>query len=358
MKARNFINLITLLAAFAAILAGPSVDAVEPTRQIIGLLIVNYDPVLREHGGVKLSRFMKWNDPRPMTTNLVRYLAEASGGYVQYRITGFIDIDAFPLKRDGFRYTEQSYLEMWKDRKKAHQPDAVSYAAIFKELNLIERVKKEQVRDIWIWSMPYSGADEYAMKIPGDQLFFQSTNPWFYRPYNIPDCARTVWVMGFNYEVGEDNALHSFGHRCEGILSLTVGRGIWEGKAGETNAWSRFTRQADKFPNDAQVGTVHGGPNARGGYDYGQTNEVLSGADDWSNYPHLTGAKKIVNCETWGKPHHLKFMQWWLGHLPKTSGVTDGFYNNWWRYIVDYDDAVKELPPAGGELRKAKKAMY
>ena len=44
----------------------------------------------------------------------------------------FIDVDAFPQKRDGFRYTGQSFLEMWKDKKKAHQPDSVSYAALFR----------------------------------------------------------------------------------------------------------------------------------------------------------------------------------------------------------------------------------
>jgi hypothetical protein len=196
------------------------------------------------------------------------------------------------------------------------------------------------------------------MKIPDDQVFYATDNPWFYRPYDIPDCGRTIWVMGFNYEVGEDNALHSYGHRVEGILSLTVGRGIWNGEAGQTNAWSRFTRQAANYPHDAQVGNVHGGPNAKAGYDYGQTNAVLSAADDWLDYPNLAGTKKMVNCDTWGKPHHLNFMKWWLSHLPRNTGVTDGFYNNWWRYAVDYDRSVKQRAPTGGIPQKAKIAMY
>ena len=322
------------------------------------LIVVNYDPVLRGQGGVKLQRHLKWNDPRPMTTNLIRYIRESSGGYANFHLVAWIDVDAFPAKRDGFRYTEESFLEMWKNKKKAHQPDSVSYAGIFKDLNLAERVKNDDVTEIWIWGAPYFGADEYAMKIPSDQVFYPTDNPWFYRPYDIPDCGRTVWVMGFNYEVGEDNALHSFGHRCEGILSLTVGRGIWNDQAGETNAWSRFTRQASKFPDDAQVGNVHGGPNAKSGYDYGQTNTVMSGADDWLNYPNLTGRKKPVNCNTWGRPHHLNFQKWWLGHLPRNPGETGGCYNNWWRYIVDYDAAVQTLPPPGGRLHKPAKAMY
>ncbi len=330
----------------------------DTTTRVVNLLVINYDPILTGRAGVRLSRHLKWNDPRPMTTNLIRYIRESSGGFADYRMVEWIDVNAFPVKRDGFRYTEETFLAMWKDKKTAHQPDSVSYAAIFKEHNLAERVQRENITDIWVWGAPYFGTDEYAMKIPGDVAFYPTDNPWFYRPYDIPDCGRTVWVMGFNYEVGEDNALHSFGHRCEGILSLTVGRGIWDSNAGATNAWNRFTQQADKFPDDAQVGNVHGGPNAKRGYDYGQTNIVLSGADDWFNYPHLTGAKKPVNCDTWGRPHHLNFQRWWLDHLPKNAGVTDGFYNNWWRYIVDYDAAVKALPPPGGKPARAKTAMY
>jgi len=248
---------------------------------------------------------------------------------------------------------------MWKDKdKKAHQPDAVSYAAIFKENHLVERIRKDDIREIWVWGAPYFGTDEYAVKIPGDQVFYPTDNPWFYRPYDIPDCGRTVWVMGFNYEVGEDNALHSYGHRCEGVLSLTVGRGIWDVQAGDKNPWCRFTRQADKFPDDAQAGNVHGGPNAKSGYDYGQKETVMSGADDWLSWPDLTGAKKPVNAATWGEPHHLNFQKWWLGHLPRNTGTTAGLYNNWWRYIADYDITVATLPPPEGKLHRPRKAMY
>jgi hypothetical protein len=353
-------NYATVAAVILFILQGFAASAAITSRDTnavtVRVLVINYDPILKN--GSRLSRHLHWNDPRLITTNLLADLRACSGGYARYEIVDFIDVDAFPQKRDGFRYTEESFLQMWKDRKQVHKPDGVSYAAIFKELNLIDRIKKDDLHEIWLWGAPYFGTDEYAMKIPGDQVFYSTDNPWFYRPYDIPDCGRTVWVMGFNYEVGEDNALHSFGHRVEGILSLTVGRGIWDGKAGETNAWSRFTRQATNYPDDAQAGNVHGGPNAKAGYDYGQTNAVLSGADDWFAYPHLNGAKQMVNADTWGKPHHLNFMKWWLNHLPKNAGTTDGFYNNWWRYVADYDHAVKALPPPDGRPHKAKVAMY
>lgn len=361
------------IAAGVSVLAAPAVTGPTPAAtnnlvppalresdsREVRVLVINFDPVLRTRGNVRLRQYLKWNDPRPMTTNLLRYLYEASGGFARYRMVEWIDVDAFPRKRDGFVYTEETFLEMWKDRKKAHQPDSVSYAAIFQDHDLVGRVRREGISDIWIWGAPYFGTDEYAMKIPGDRTFFQTDNPWFYRPYDIPDCGRTVWVMGFNYEVGEDNALHSFGHRCEGVLAMTVGRGVWKDEAGRTNAWNRFTQQAVKCPDDAQVGNVHGGPNAKSGYDYSQTNVVMSGADDWFNYPNLTGRRTLVGRESWGGPqYHLNYMRWWLNHLPKARGVQDGYYNNWWRYIVDYDAAVAASPPPGGRLTKAKTAMY
>ena len=222
MHRSSWIVLLVVATCRLAMAATP-----DPARQTVNVLVLNYDPVLPGHGGARLHAQMKWNDPRPMTDNLARYLTEASGGYAQYRIVEFIDVDAFPEKRDGFRYTEESYFEMWKDKKKVHQPDAVSYAAIFRDNNLVERIRKEDIREIWVWGAPYFGTDEYAMKIPGDQVYYATDNPWFYRPYDIPDCGRTVFVMGFNYEVGEDNALHNYGHRCEGLLSLTIGRGVW-----------------------------------------------------------------------------------------------------------------------------------
>src|SRR5690349_1425955 len=123
----------------------------------LNLIVINYDPVLTNHGDVRLSRHLKWNNPRPMTTNLIRYIRESSGGFANYRLVDWIDVDAFPQKRDGFRYTEESFLAMWKDKKKAHKPDSVSYAAIFNEHNLVERVKREDVGEIWIWGAPYFG---------------------------------------------------------------------------------------------------------------------------------------------------------------------------------------------------------
>ncbi len=358
MRRRTFLALPCLAYFTQSALAAPR----EPIQRItdkrtVKVIVVCYDPLLKSQGNQKLSQHMGWNDPRPMTEKLIGYLRESSAGYADFQLVEWIDVDVFPAKRDGFRYDDASFLAMWKDRDLVHQPDAASYANLFQDADLAKRVTSGDVDEVWVWGAPYFGFDEYAFKIPGDLVQYQSDNPWFYRPYDIPDCGRTVAVMGFNYEVGEDNALHSFGHRCEGMLSITVGRGAWDTKDA-SNPWSRFTRQAKEYPDDAQVGNVHGGPNAEDGYDYSQVKEVLSAAEDWLNYPHLTGKKSMVSCATWGEPHHLNFQRWWLAHLPNNQGETDGFHNSWWRYVIDYDEAIRTLPPPGAKPAKARTAMY
>jgi hypothetical protein len=62
---------------------------------------------------------------------------------------------------------------------------------------------------------------------------------------------------------------------------------------------------------------------------------VTSYCDDWYGYPDLRGYARMVTCQDWGcgdgRGHH----RWWLSHIPRTEGETDGVLNNWWRYILD-----------------------
>src|SRR5689334_16246517 len=106
------------LLAFILAFASPSTRATprhmgQPGRKTIKVVVLNYDPILREHGNVRLHQYMKWFDPHIHTTNIVKHLNEASGGFADYKVIEFIDVDAFPEKRDGFDYDEKSFLEMW-----------------------------------------------------------------------------------------------------------------------------------------------------------------------------------------------------------------------------------------------------
>ena len=153
--------------------------------------------------------------------------------------------------------------------------------------------------------------------------------------------------------------LESYCHRIESVLSLTVGRGVWDHEKNGDNDWVRFTRIDKEFPGESEVGSVHCAPNSKGDYDWNNSKEVWTYCDDWLTYPDLPRKKKKLNAVSgdWG-PSGTEHHMWWMKHLPHTPGVTDGFYNNWWEYIVNYDEAVRKLPPPEATFRKAKAAMY
>jgi len=75
-------------------------------------------------------------------------------------------------------------------------------------------------------------------------------------------------------------------------------------------------------------------------------------ADDWLTYPNLPRVKEMLNCNNGGWRGIVNHHMWWMTHIPHNPGVTDGFYNNWWEYIVNYDEAIKKLPPPGRHSRR------
>ena len=327
-----------------------------PTR--VNVIVINFDPVLKGRNNLKLHEALKWSDPWQLTDKMVQDARTASHGFVDYHVVEKIEYDGFPKFRNGFIYTEESFLEMWeRDRKKADK-SMTSFVWLFEKFGLAARIKAQDVTEIWLWGGPYFAWDELHWKTPGDKVPYQTRNPWFYRPYDVPDVGKTIWIMGWNYERGEGEMLESYCHRIESVLSLTVGQGIWDPKKPSTNAWNRFSRVNKDWPGQAEVGTVHYAPNSTRDYDWGNTNLVWTFADDWLSYPELPRQKKLLNAATGGwdgiLPHHL----WWMTHIPHGAGTTGGFYDNWWQYIVNYDEAIRKLPPPGATFEKARVAMY
>ncbi len=324
----------------------------------VNVIVINFDPVLKTRGNLKLHQHMKWSDPWRLTDKMVEEAKLTSHGFVEYNVVDRIDYDGFPKFRDGFTYTEESFLDMWeKDRNKADKA-MTSFEWLFEKFGLPEKIKGKNISEIWLWGAPYFGWDELHWKTPGDKIAYQTENPWFYRPYDIPDVGRTVWVMGWNYERGEGEMLESYCHRIESVLSLTVGQGVWDPKHNTNNIWNQFSRVDKDFAGQAEVGTVHYAPNSVSDYDWSNTNKVWTYADDWLSYPRLPRQKKLLNAASggWGgiTGHHL----WWMTRIPHNPGSTGGFYDNWWQYIANYDEAIRKLPPPGATFRKAKVAMY
>ncbi len=290
------------------------------------VLVINFDPLIESEGGRGLHEVLRWNDPRALTETFIADLAACSGGYSRYQVADWQDVDAFPVKKDGFRYSGSSFVRNWRRRDGWHQPDAVDYRAIFREFDVPGRIDRGEIDEVWLWGFPYAGFWESTMA--GRGAYFCNSPP-----VEAIHTERLFVTMGFNYERGVGEMLESFGHRVESILRHVFGS--WEPR--ETHAWNRFTLYDKVAPGRAGCGNVHFAPNSERDYDWGNRRIVWSTCDDWLNYPHLTGQRRQVNCQEWGngdiRAHHL----WWLRHLPRAEGRSEGKLNNWWAYAIDFN---------------------
>ena len=290
------------------------------------VLVINFAPVFPDRGGKRLYEVLGWNNPYELMPGYLADIEECSYGYVRYRIVETVDVDAYPLKKDGFRYTNATYMACHEGTQAWHQPDAVDYAAIFKAYNIPLRIMTGNIDEVWLWGFPYAGFWESTMA--GGRPYFCNSEP-------VPGFwgLRTFVTMGFNYQRGAGEMLEAFGHRVESIMRHVYGS--WEHTP--THAWNRFTLYDKVAPGEAACGTVHFAPNSDIDYDWGNPRTVMSTADDWLNYPDLTGEKLSMNCAQWGNGEIREHHRWWLKRLPHAECRTDSKLNNWWPYIVDFN---------------------
>ncbi len=56
-----------------------------------------------------------------------------------------ITAEHFPVKADGFCYDADAYVQAMQTNSGFHQPDAVDYARILEEFNLLSRIDAESL---------------------------------------------------------------------------------------------------------------------------------------------------------------------------------------------------------------------
>lgn len=304
----------------------PTQTSANPNDPIIvapRVLLIVIDPIVDPTTGEKLTQRMKWYNTEDLVSTFLDDSVADSGGLARYQIVKRIEVNDFPVKADGFKYTAESYLSVMKRVSKAHEPDLIDYKDFLARYNIIELVTSNQIDEVWAFAFPFAGFYESTMG--GVGAFFCNSQPI----RNTESCPRRFIIMGLSYERGPGEVLHSFGHRAESMMEQ-----VYRQTRGEDNLWHRFIRYDQKNPGGAQVGTIHYPPNGQKDYDYGNTRMVASACDDWYNFPNLTGKTRQVNNTEWGGEIRV-YTNWWLKHLPKVGGETNGISNNWWQYILD-----------------------
>lgn len=293
------------------------------TRRV---LMIVFDPLMNPQTGERLSARMQWHPPEQLAATFLRDVLQASGGLARYQVAQRIDAPEFPLKADGFRYTPQTYLAVMADPRGAHTPDLLDYNALLTKYDIPGKINRNEIDEVWLFGFPFAGFYESTMGGPG--AFWCNSNP-----LQVPaasQASRRFVIMGFSYERGEGEMLEAFTHRVEAVMEK-----VFLGSKPQANFWQKFTRYDKQFPGQAECGTVHFAPNSQSDYDWNNPTPVPSRCDDWYNFPHFTGAVKTVTAADWGngdmRAHHL----WWLKHLPKAAGRSNGIANNWWQYVMD-----------------------
>jgi hypothetical protein len=335
----------TAAAAMAALaclaLPGPAVCA-EPEvyTQRPRIIAVNSDPILRTQGNQRLHAYYSWGDPNVMTVQWVAFMAEASHNILEFNISKQIHEDRWPVKADGFRYTEAQYLANdW------HSPDGVDYRTFIRDYDLARRCDKGELDEAVINGAPYFGYWESHMVGKGA---YWVNSPGLVRSAN----ARKFVMLGWNYERWTITG-HAYGHRAESIMTE-----VYDGWStdGNRTIWDRFGWNIGQTTISSiyGIGSAHYPCNGDSDYDYGNPQTVTSYAPDWlNNFPDFTGETAQVNRNTWGvvpNGYEPNYFKWWYQHMPHVDGrnTLDGYdrLNNWWGYIQD----LNRWPESGGEM--------
>ncbi len=290
------------------------------------VLVLVYDPTMED--GQKLSKKMGWKTAEQITTEYMGDILQTSVGTARYQIAQRIDIDEFPAKVGGARYTPETYMKVLRGEMSPLTPSEADMNAILTRFNILPKIARSEIDEVWIFAFPQAGFYESTM---GGVGAFWCNAPAIKGAAET--CPRRFVVMGFNYERGVGEMLESFGHRAESIMEKT-----FEKLVGSTNLWQRFIRYEKSAPGHAACGNVHFAPNSERDYDWNNPNPVQSECDDWlKNFPDFKGGDfvRTVGADEWGSGDIREHHKWWLKHFPHVSGRKNGIHNNWWQYILD-----------------------
>lgn len=301
------------------------------TLRVLGVV---YDPVIEFRGGGRLHQVYGGVDPVRMLQTAIGKMNQNAQGTVDFRLVGVNVLDRWPRQADDFRYTDESFDAAFR----ARQPRSTAvfdYRAFFAENGLEERVNRGEVDEVWLATGNTDYFRTWESNMVGPGSYYMNSQPTLNVPIN-----RAVAVMGFNFQHGDGSDVgHGYGHRIEDVMKRIYG-GVWDRANPSRNAWSAFASTDAEAPGRAAVGNIHIPVNGQDHYDYANMRGVRSTADDWLNYPRLTGAQTVVSARDWlrGGDPHVEYLDWFYARLPHAPGrCPDGRWCNWWRYIVQLD---------------------
>src|SRR5258708_1375911 len=319
----------------------------EPLKVITArVLLLVYNPIMDQTSGKKLSEVQNWSNPDDLIPGFLSDLEQVSGGLAHYQVTQRVDLDEFPALTDGFRYTPDTFLAVINGTVPPHSPMGIDYNAILTQFNILQNISNDLYDEVWVLAFPYAGLYESIMAGPGAY--------WCNAPalQNTSASNRRFVIMGLSYERSVGEMLHSYAHRSESIMAQVydcLDFLTWAYKPNRSpatispnqnrNLFQRYICFDQIAPGRAALGTVHYAPNSTKDYEWDNATAVKSECYDWLNFPNFKGYVRTLTSTEWGSGDDRAFQLWWLGHMPKVAGRQNSFYNNWWHYIANPNNA-------------------
>lgn len=319
----------------------------------VKVLVLNYDPLVPSEKNRRLSEVFQWGSPERLAARFKAEMEFAAGGYLKFEIVEWRNLNEIYALKDGYRYKVEEYVFNRRNNSGWHKPGEPDYPGVLEEQEVAALIDAGKVDEVWIFSDHYFGVWEASMAGPGAFFINGGVYP------QVPS-QRPFAFYGFNYERGVAEMMHDASHRTESTLNRVYGQ--WNLKEPRSN-WDKFSANDQQSNGVAGVGTCHWPANANGDYDYGNERVVQSWADDYLNYPNLTFTKKPVSRATWGRGAgnnaHLDYMSWYFAHVPRAAGVNpDGRQNNWWKYIMDFQNYNEKGEPKPLAARVTARDVY
>ena len=317
----------------------------EATPQVIKVALIIQDPIIDSVNNRRIHQLWNWQSPSVLINEIIDDFYMASDGTIIYQITETHDSDFIFTTLDG-QYMSLDTLRYFFTPSNGvlygHVPGHLQYLAedegrvsfdyggMVDYYNLAEKRNTGQIHEVWVYTFPFGGM--YESRLVGPNGFWCNSPPLAH-----PGLNYLLPVMGWNYERGVAEALHSYGHRVESVIWHVYGR--WDHTTNDPNNWELFTWIDIEHPGHAHIGNVHFPPNGQSDYDYSNTRYVTCYADNWKRYPYILDQHRSLNCSEWNC-NQRDYMKWWFHHLPRYQGVYEGILNNWWHYVVKYEEAV------------------
>lgn len=258
--------------------------------------------------------------------------------------------------------------------------------------SIVDLVENGEIDHVWIVKSPVDFSENALIGNRGIQGPGAVTaNSW------IPIPVKSSRSFFVNAYLPDERAYDAYAHMVEGIMT-TISDGypelwprdlqytvytddrestatreaslnLWE-QFRLTDGWNGTSPVAYASPGNGNLGSSHFPPTtSRDCENYCYFDHttwqryVDSAADDWLGFPNFSKTKRKLNGYDFGafnnyaegdasysatlaaSPElHSSFMhsaasfhQWWFGHLPHGTGVSNGLLNNWWPYIFDFN---------------------